>query len=80
MNSSTPPENGPSAQRDIPQTQPDPGPPSDHEQSANPEQPANPDPPSRGPNLVVLYALLALALIAAISFAAAIVWPFYLRR
>jgi hypothetical protein len=36
--------------------------------------------PSQGPNLVLVYGLLALALIAAIAFAAMIVLPFYLRR
>ncbi|WP_263356006.1 hypothetical protein [Acidicapsa ligni] len=33
-----------------------------------------------GPNLIILYSLLALALLAAIAFAAMIVWPFYVRR
>jgi len=33
-----------------------------------------------GPNLVLLYSLLALALLAAIAFAAMVVWPFYVRR
>jgi hypothetical protein len=33
-----------------------------------------------GPNLVLIYSLLALALLAAIVCAAAIVWPFYVRR
>jgi hypothetical protein len=36
--------------------------------------------PSKGPNLVVLYSLIAFALIAAIGFAALIVLPFYHRR
>ncbi len=35
---------------------------------------------SEGPNLYLLYALLALALIAAMVLAAAIVRPFYLLR
>ena len=34
----------------------------------------------KGPNLVLLYALLALAILAAMGVAAMIVWPFYLRR
>jgi hypothetical protein len=34
----------------------------------------------RGPNLILLYALLALALLAAMGFAAMVVWPFYVRR
>ncbi len=38
------------------------------------------DTPAKGPNLVLIYSLLALALVAAIGFAVAIVWPFYLRR
>jgi hypothetical protein len=38
------------------------------------------DSPAKGPNLVVLYGLLALALIAAIGFALLIVAPFYHRR
>jgi hypothetical protein len=49
---------------------------------------SNPDPnlsnqeeePSQGPNLVLLYSLIALALAAAIGFAIMIVMPFYLRR
>ena len=36
--------------------------------------------PSRGPNLALLYSLIALALVAAIVFALLIVRPFYLRR
>lgn len=38
------------------------------------------DQPSKGPNLVLLYGLLALALVAAIGFAMLIVLPFYHRR
>jgi hypothetical protein len=34
----------------------------------------------KGPNLILLYALLGLGLLAAMAFAAMIVWPFYLRR
>jgi len=33
-----------------------------------------------GPNLFVLYALLALGILAAMAFAAMVVWPFYQRR
>jgi len=36
--------------------------------------------PRKGPNLVLLYSLIALALVAAIGFAALIVLPFYQRR
>jgi len=32
---------------------------------------------SKGPNLFVLYAVLALAILAAMGVAAMIVWPFY---
>lgn len=38
------------------------------------------DAPSKGPNLVLIYSLIALALLAAIGFAALIVLPFYNRR
>jgi hypothetical protein len=38
------------------------------------------DDPSQGPNLVVLYSLIALALVAAIGLALLIVLPFYNRR
>jgi hypothetical protein len=44
-------------------------------------RPADPeDPPSPGPNLYLLYSLIALALAAAIGFALLIVFPFYGRR
>jgi hypothetical protein len=33
-----------------------------------------------GPNLILLYSLIALALAVAIGLAALIVWPFYMRR
>jgi hypothetical protein len=36
--------------------------------------------PSKGPNLILLYTLLALALLGAMAVAAAIVWPFYTHR
>jgi hypothetical protein len=36
--------------------------------------------PSEGPNLVLIYCLIALALVAAIAAAFMIVLPFYLRR
>lgn len=36
--------------------------------------------PSQGPNLIVLYTLIALALAAAIGFALLVVMPFYHRR
>jgi len=34
----------------------------------------------QGPNLVLVYGLIALALLVAIAFAALIVWPFYKAR
>jgi hypothetical protein len=33
-----------------------------------------------GPNLILIYALLAFGILAAMAFAAMIVWPFYQRR
>jgi hypothetical protein len=36
--------------------------------------------PAQGPNLILLYGLVALALAAAIGFALLIVMPFYQRR
>ncbi len=46
------------------------------------DQPPEPEtsPENSGPNLVLIYTLLALAIIGAMGFAAMIVWPFYLRR
>ena len=38
------------------------------------------DEPASGPNLTLLYSLIALALAAAIALAALIVRPFYLRH
>lgn len=38
------------------------------------------DPETKGPNLVLIYSLIALSLIAAICFAMLIVLPFYHRR
>jgi hypothetical protein len=43
-------------------------------------EPDGDDPPSQGPNLVLLYSLIALALAAAIGFALMIVMPFHHRR
>jgi hypothetical protein len=40
----------------------------------------DPDEPSSGPNLTLLYSLIALALAAAIAIAMLIVLPFYHRR
>ena len=44
-----------------------------------PEDPAG-DQPSQGPNLVLIYSIVALALILATFCAAMIVLPFYLHR
>jgi hypothetical protein len=44
------------------------------------DEPSKEDEPSGGPNLVLMYSLIALALAAAIGFALLIVRPFYLRR
>jgi len=49
---------------------------SDSETNPNQRQESS----SHGPNLILIYGLLALALVAAIAFAAMIVLPFYLRR
>lgn len=35
---------------------------------------------NKGPNLFVLYGLAILGLLAALAFAAMVVWPFYVRR
>lgn len=54
-----------------------------HSNMNNPREPQTDrdevDPP-QGPNLVVLYSVIALALAVAIALAAWIVLPFYLRR
>ena len=41
---------------------------------------ADGDEAAQGPNLILLYSLIALALAVAIGLAALIVWPFYMRR
>jgi hypothetical protein len=43
-------------------------------------QELEPEEKSKGPNLILLYTLLALGLLAAMAFAAMVIWPFYLRR
>ncbi|MGH9590491.1 MAG: hypothetical protein ACRD25_08845 [Terracidiphilus sp.] len=43
------------------------------------ETPEN-DEPSKGPSLVLMYSLIALAMVVATAIAALIVLPFYLRR
>ncbi|HVZ84014.1 MAG TPA: hypothetical protein VG893_10105 [Terracidiphilus sp.] len=51
---------------------------------SSPERKDAPDPEtgenSSGPNLIVLYALVAFGALLAMACAAAIVWPFYQRR
>jgi hypothetical protein len=42
--------------------------------------PSKKEPEQSGPNLILLYSLLALALFAAMVFAVMVVWPFYIRR
>jgi len=44
------------------------------------EEPESQETDSRGPNLVLLYSLIALTLAAAIGLALLVVMPFYLRR
>ena len=39
-----------------------------------------PEKETKGPNLILLYSLLALGLLAGMGFAAMVVWPFFLRR
>jgi hypothetical protein len=43
-------------------------------------QDASSDPSTKGPSLILLYSLIALALAVAIGLAVLIVRPFYLRR
>lgn len=44
------------------------------------EKDSSDDQPTRGPNLTLLYSIIAFALAAAIALAAMIVWPFYKSR
>jgi hypothetical protein len=41
---------------------------------------SEPEEPSQGPNLILIYTLLVLGLLAAAGIAAMVVWPFYVRR
>jgi hypothetical protein len=45
-----------------------------------PGHPTKDEPESKGPNIVLLYALLALGLLAAMGFAWMVILPFYHRR
>jgi hypothetical protein len=47
---------------------------------STPPEPEAEDSPSQGPNLTLIYSLIALAMAAAIGFALMIVLPFYHRR
>jgi hypothetical protein len=53
---------------------------SDARGTAPPEQGESEEPRSGGINLTLIYSLIALAMLAAIGFAAMIVIPFYNRR
>lgn len=44
------------------------------------EKSAENEEPSRGPSLILMYSLIALAILVATAIAAMIVLPFYLRR
>lgn len=48
--------------------------------SADKPEAGHEDEPSQGPNLILLYSIIAVALVAAIGFALLIVLPFYHRR
>jgi hypothetical protein len=48
--------------------------------SESPERAEEEDEPSKGPNLVLIYSLLGMALLAAMAIAVLIVFPFYHRR
>lgn len=43
-------------------------------------QRADPEEPAGGINLMLIYSLIALAMLVALGLAALIIWPFYLRR
>ncbi len=51
-----------------------------HESTPTEPDPEHDESPSKGPNLVLLYSILALALLVAIGLAVSIVLPFYHRR
>lgn len=54
----------------------DPHHPKAHAQETNADQ----EEPSKGPSLILMYTLIALAILVAAAIAAIIVLPFYLRR
>ncbi len=51
-----------------------------NETRQDPEETGEPEEHGSGPNLALIYGLIALALVAAIAVAAFIVLPFYHRR
>lgn len=51
---------------------------SERDQNTPPENQDREEP--QGPNLMLMYSLIALGLVIAIVFAALIVWPFYKAR
>ncbi len=53
---------------------------SDSQPQVPPPDPEPGDEPSTGPNLTLIYSLIALALVAAIGLAMMIVYPFHHRR
>ncbi len=53
---------------------------SNPEQSQDKKADAAEEEPSQGPNLILLYSIVAIAIAAAIGFALLIVLPFYHRR
>jgi hypothetical protein len=53
---------------------------SDSETQIPSPEPESDDEPSTGPNLTLIYSLIALALVAAIGLAMMIVYPFHHRR
>jgi hypothetical protein len=53
--------------------------PAQNSDTAPPPEPS-PEPLRKSPNLFLLYGLLILGMLVAGTFAAMIVWPFYLRR
>lgn len=55
-----------------------PGP--NHPQARASETNADQEEPSKGPSLILMYSLIALAILVAAAIAAIIVLPFYLRR
>jgi hypothetical protein len=53
---------------------------SDAKEESRDSTKSEPEEEPKGPNLILFYSLLVLALLASAAFAAMIVWPFYLRK